>query len=100
MPQKKSRHSLTRDKYSNNWQKFSQKRPKFTAEEFHAADNQCEVCGNKHFLAERQMEPSQKHYRIWGYQTRRIQWRIKCITKNCNEPLGVILKSEYWDSAE
>ena len=93
-------HSLTRDKYHNNWQKFCQKRPKFTAEQFHIADNQCEVCGNRHFLITKQLPVVQQHYRMWGYQTRRIEWRIQCATKNCNEPLGVILKPEYWDSAE
>lgn len=76
------------------------KRPKMTAEQFHEKDNRCEVCGNRRFLITKQGPTLQPHYRMWGYQTRRIQWRIQCATKNCGEPLGVILKPTEWDSVD
>ena len=100
MPIKTRPHSLTRHKYQNNWQKFTQKRAKVTIDEFHANHNVCEVCGNNHFLAEKQLEIKQPHYRMWGYQSKRINWRIRCATKNCGEPFAVILKPEYWDSVD
>lgn len=76
------------------------KRPKMTAEQFHERDNRCEVCGNNHFLAEKQLEIKQPQYRMWGYQSKRVAWRIRCATKNCGEPLGVILKPTEWDSVD
>ena len=85
--------------YHDHWSKYSLKRPKYTPESFHAEHNQCPVCAGTKFFHEKQQPPAQKHYRTYGYQTRRVLWRIKCANPKCYQPYGVILKLEHWDSA-
>lgn len=92
------RRSLTAHKYNDSWTKYSVKRPKMTAKQFHENKNQCAECKGTMFLAEKPMSQHQ-HYRTYGYQTKRVAWRVRCATRNCGEPYCVILKPEYWDSA-
>lgn len=92
------KRSLTAHKYNDGWTKYCTKRRKITPEQFHKENNKCEMCGGTIFLAEKPMS-IYKHYRTYGYQTKRVAWRIRCMTKNCGEPYAVILKPEYWDSA-
>ena len=91
------KRSIASHKYNNGWTKYNIKRPKYTSEQFHDMNSKCEICGGTSFLAEKPMSIYQ-HYRTYGYQTKRVAWRIRCSTKNCGEPFCVILKPEYWDS--
>ena len=92
------RPNITSFKYRDGWSKYSIKRPKMTSEQFHSKKNECEVCKGTVFLAEKPMS-MHAYYRTYGYQTKRVSWRIRCATKNCGEPYCVILKPKYWDSA-
>jgi len=89
-----------RVRYYDNWTKYGAKRPKYTPDTFHNEKNQCDVCDGTHFYHQKQLPPLQKHYRTYGYQTRRVQWRIRCANPKCSEPYGVILKPEAWDSVD
>jgi hypothetical protein len=86
--------------YVDSWSKYSIKRPKFTSEQFHEQDNHCARCDGTSFFSELQNLPKQPHYRTYGYQTRRVLWRIRCANGKCSEPFGVILKLEHWDSVD
>lgn len=87
------------DPHRNPRLKHTAKRPKFTSESFHETKNKCGVCGGNHFFAEQPMPRTNYFYRSYGYQTKRVQWRIKCANSKCSQPYGVILKLEYQDSA-
>lgn len=86
--------------YNKKYQKYAIKRPKLTSQQFHDDDHQCPRCESRHFICERPLEPRQKHYRSYGYLTRRVLWKIRCGTPSCAEPYAVILKLTEWDSAE
>lgn len=94
------RPKLTRSHYQDNFSKYSLKRTKYTPESFHAEKNQCKVCDGTRFFHEKQQPPTQSHYRTYGYQTKRVEWRIKCANPSCYQPYGVILKPEAWDSVD
>lgn len=90
---------LTKHLYRSSSQKYQLKRPKFTVDSFYQTKNVCKICKGTHFHCELQGKPNQPYYRIYGYQTRRVLWKIRCANASCYQPYGVILKPEFHDSA-
>lgn len=91
------RPQLSRNAYYAN--KYATKRRKITSEQFDQEKVECSRCGGNHMLSERPFEGKYSYYRTYGYQTRKILWKIRCWTPHCQEPYAVILKPECTDSA-
>jgi len=85
--------------YPDSYSKYTTKRRKITSTQFAEENSQCAVCKGTHFICEQVMPPKQPYYRSYGYQSKRVAWKIRCANTKCSEPYAVILKPEFWDSA-